>query len=145
MIKKLKKNQIQYEKEQKEAYELEVIECEKNNMFVMPFILQSIGMSNNDKRFICRTHQIELVFKPMAIEKGYPQQIDFNVIPDRIALFQDEILGIIERKVPSTYLDAAYDRMEKLGMKARSAKQLLAIFEEFKVRTFQNLEKIYIN
>lgn len=136
MIKKLKKNQIQYEKEQKEAYELEVIECKKNNMFVMPFILQSIGMSNNDKRFICRTHQIELVFKPMAIEKGYPQQINFDAIPDRIALFQDEILGIIERKVSSTYLDAAYDRMEKLGMKARSAKQLLAVFEEFKVRAF---------
>jgi hypothetical protein len=136
VIKKLEKNQIQYEKEQKEAYEQEALECKKNNMFVMPFILQSIGMSNNDKRFICRTHKIELVFKPIAIEKGYPQHIDFDAIPDRISVFRDEILGIIERKVPSTYLDAAYGRMEKLGMKARSAKQLLAIFEEFKVNTF---------
>ncbi|KAK4512753.1 uncharacterized protein ATC70_003459 [Mucor velutinosus] len=132
LIKKLKANQIQYEREQREAYELEVIECKRNNMFIMPFILKDIGLSKNDQRLICRTHQIELKFKPLAKEKGYPERIDFDAIPDRIALFQDELLGIVDRKVPSTYLDAAYDRFEKMGMKARSAKEMLAVFGNFK-------------
>ncbi|EPB92162.1 hypothetical protein HMPREF1544_00987 [Mucor circinelloides 1006PhL] len=132
LIKKLKQNQIQYEKEQRAAYELEVIECKRNNMFIKPFILQDVGLSKNDKRVICRTHQIELKFKPMAKEKGYPEHIDFDAIADRIDLFQDELLGIIERKVSSTYLDAAYCRFEKMGVKARSAKEMLAVFEDFK-------------
>ncbi|KAL9553287.1 hypothetical protein MBANPS3_003346 [Mucor bainieri] len=132
IIKKLKKNQAQYEKEQREEYELEVIECKRNNMFVMPFVLKDIGLSKNDQRLICRTHQIELKFKPLAKEKGWPERINFDAIPDRIASFQDELLGIIDRKVPSTYLDTAYDRFEKMGMKARSAKEMLAVFENFK-------------
>lgn len=132
MIKKLQANQAQYEKEQREEYELEVLECKRNNMFVMPFVLKEVGLSKNDQRLICRTHQIELRFKPLAKEKGYPERIDFDAIPDRIALFQDELSGIIERKVPSTYLDDAYGRFEKMGMKARSAKQMLAVFENFK-------------
>lgn len=136
LIKKLKANQAQYEKEQREEYEEEVIECKRNNMFVMPFVLKEIGLSKNDQRLICRTHQIELKFKPLAKEKGYPERIDFDAIPDRIASFQDELLGIIERKVPSTYLDAAYDRFKEMGMKARSTREMFAVFENFKVRTF---------
>lgn len=138
MIKKLKKNQLQYEKEQREAYEQEVVECKKNNMLVRPFVLQEIGLSNNDKRFICRTHQIELVFKPMAKEKGYPRHIEFGAIANRIESFQDELKSIIDRTVPSTFLDAAYARFEELGLQARSAKQMLVVFEDFKV---YNLEK----
>lgn len=69
----------------------------------------------------------------MAKEKGYPEHIDFDAIADRIDLFQGELLGIIERKVSSTYLDAAYCRFEKMGVKARSAKEMLAVFEDFKV------------
>ncbi|GAN02066.1 conserved hypothetical protein [Mucor ambiguus] len=132
IIKKLKKNQIQYEKEQREQYELEVIECQRNNMFIVPFVLKDIGLSKNDQRHICRTHQIELKFKPLAKEKGYPERINFDAIPGRIALFQDELLGIVDRKIPSIYLDAAYGRFEKMGMKARSAKEMLAVFENFK-------------
>lgn len=136
LINKLKKNQIQYEKEQREAYELEVIECKRNNMFVMPFVLKDIGLSENDRQLICRTHRIELELKPLAKEKGYPESIDFEAISDRIATFQDELLAIVDRKVPSAYLDAAYDRFEKLGMKARSAKEMIAVFGNFKVGTF---------
>lgn len=136
LIKKLEKNQAQYEKEQREAYELEVIECKRNNMFVMPFVLKDIGLSKNDRQLICRTHRIELEFKPLAKEKGYPERIDFEAIPDRIATFQDELLGIVDRKTPSTYLDDAYDRFKKLGMKARSAKEMMAVFGNFKVGTF---------
>ncbi|KAI8638137.1 RTC4-like domain-containing protein [Parasitella parasitica] len=98
----------------------------------MPFIVKTAGISANDKRLVCRTHQIELVFKPLGRKKGYPEHIDFDAIADRITLFQDEILGIIERRVPSTYLDAAYSRFEKLGVKARSTKELLVVFEDFK-------------
>ncbi|CEP08838.1 hypothetical protein [Parasitella parasitica] len=132
LIKRLEKNQVQFEKEQREEYAKEVVECKKNNMFLMPFIPKTAGISANDKRLICRTHQIELVFKPLGKEKGYPEHIDFDAIANRITLFQDELLGIIERRVPSTYLDDAYSRFEKLGMKARSSKELLMVFQNFK-------------
>jgi hypothetical protein len=100
-------------------------------------------MSQNDKNFICRTHRIELEFKPMAREKKYPEHIDFEAISERITRFEQDLRSIINRETPSSYLDGALKRYEELGLKARNANEILKVFEKFLVLIKTNIMIVF--
>lgn len=131
LIKKLEKNKKQYEAEQRAKYDEETAELRRDKKPVPPFAFIPPGMSQNDKKFFCRTHRTELEFKPMAKERNYPEHIDFEAIPDRIAFIENDLKAIIDRKAPSTFLDNALKRYEELGLKARNTSELMKVFKDF--------------
>lgn len=76
-------------------------------------------------------HKVELVFKPMGKEKGYPHPIDFEDIPNRMKEFEKELLDIVNRELESEFLIKVLKVHEELGsVKARQAKELINRFDE---------------
>jgi hypothetical protein len=134
LLKKVQENNQQYEKEMRQAYEKQVALDQAEGRSSMPFVFEPTGISLNDKKLICRTHRIELIFKPMAIEKGYPTDIDFDAISDRIKGFEDDLKSIVDRVYPSTYLSTAMKRFEELGLRARRAEEVMKQFEDHLVK-----------
>jgi hypothetical protein len=134
LIKKVQENNHQYELEIRQAYEKQVALDHAEGKPSMPFVFEPAGISLNDKKMICRTHRIELIYKPMAIKKGYPTDIDFDAIPDRIKNFEEELKSIVDHEYPSTYLDAAMKRFKELGLKARRAEEVMKQFEDYLVK-----------
>lgn len=145
LIDTVKKNEREYRQEQEKEYDLLKAQCEAEGRTVPPFTFLKGGISKNDQSFICRIHKIELVFKPMAIEKGYPTRIDFEQIGPRISLFESELKDIVEAKLESTFLKTVLQAHQELGsVKARQAKQLMTRFEETLVTFFCNLNNILL-
>ncbi|KAG0176536.1 hypothetical protein DFQ29_005987 [Apophysomyces sp. BC1021] len=86
--------------------------------------------SNMEQYSFCRLHRIELVIKPKGEKKGYPTEIDFEAIGDRIEKFKHELLDVISGKESSTYRETALKAYEDLGKnRARSAMGVMARFE----------------
>jgi hypothetical protein len=128
----VKKNEQEYKKEQEQDYQKLVEKCKlEGQSFIPPFTYIKGGLSKNDQAVICRVHKVELIYKPLAKEKGYPQHIEFEKIDDRIKLFKQELIDIIEGKIASSFLEKELKIHQKLGsVKARQAKELINRFDD---------------
>ncbi|KAI7901479.1 RTC4-like domain-containing protein [Cokeromyces recurvatus] len=131
LIKSLKDQETQHDKEKQEEYKSYVAQCKEKGETPLPFLTEPLEIDINQKKNICRVHKIELKYKPMAKEKGYPEHIDFNLIDKRIMSFQGELKSIIDKSLPSSFLDNALKRFEKLGTKARNTDEVLKTFEAY--------------
>ncbi|KAI8369998.1 RTC4-like domain-containing protein [Blakeslea trispora] len=124
----IKKNEKQYHSEKKKEHERQVEKCRIDGLPEPPFFYKSPDISINDKKKFCRIHRIELVFKSMAKEKGYPEPIDFEALPGRIESLRESFESIINRSQPSSFLELAQQEFERLGNKARDVKQVIQRF-----------------
>ncbi|KAI9255851.1 RTC4-like domain-containing protein [Helicostylum pulchrum] len=131
LISTLKKNEEEFNREQEAKHKLLVQQCVEEGSLVPPLVLLKPGISENDQQVICRMHKVELVMKPLGIKKGYPAQIDFEAIDDRIKQFKQELEEIIEDKQDSLFLTNAREAHKELGsVKARQATSMMNRFEE---------------
>lgn len=129
LIDAVRKNEKEFRKEQEAEHIKLVNKC--NSEFVPPLTYIKGGISKNDQSFICRIHKIELVFKPLAIERGYPTTIEFERLDERIKAFEPELKDIIDGRIKSTFLEKVLSVHEKLGsMKARQAAEFMTRFEQ---------------
>ncbi|KZT33098.1 hypothetical protein SISSUDRAFT_1037280 [Sistotremastrum suecicum HHB10207 ss-3] len=72
---------------------------------------------------ICQRHRWESKDLPMAVARGWPQEIDFATLPDRVASFSDEISAIMENPWTSSFfvkcaellISSAKSRAKRLG------------------------------
>ncbi|KAG0170988.1 hypothetical protein DFQ28_001344 [Apophysomyces sp. BC1034] len=88
------------------------------------------GASNLEQFTFCRLHQIELVIKPQGKEKGYPTEINFEGLPNRIKKLQAELDDVIMGKMHSVFRDNAIKAYEDLGRnRARSTMGVMTRFE----------------
>ena len=69
----------------------------------------------------CRSHKAEQIVIPEGTRKGYPPNIDFTKLPERIHKFKEELHDICKKKSRSYYRDAV---MRVCHDKGRMKKQL---------------------
>lgn len=135
LIDALKKNEEAFNREQESKHELLVQQSAEEGAFVAPLVLLKPGISENDQQVICRMHKVELVMKPLGIKRGYPAQVDFAAIDDRMKQFKQELVDIIEGKLESLFLTNALEVHKELGsVKARQAASMMNRFEETLVK-----------
>jgi hypothetical protein len=85
------------------------------------------GPSLMDKFEFCRVHVSEEKIVPLGIERDYPLHIDFTRLPERVKRMEAQLRGIIEKTVPSVYLDLALDNYQRMGtLGARNPHVILA-------------------
>ncbi|KAI9476181.1 MAG: RTC4-like domain-containing protein [Benjaminiella poitrasii] len=131
LIDELKDQKTRHDKRKQKEYEIYVAQCKEKKQTPLPFFEEHLEIDASDKKDVCRVHKIELLYKPIAIAKGYPEHIDFDSINDRIMSFQDELKSILDKNLSSSFFDAALQRFEQLGTKARNASETLKTFEEY--------------
>lgn len=85
---------------------------------------------NIEQYFFCRLHKLELVVKPEGESKGYPTNIDFSQLDQRVRRLDKELQSVIDREVESEFRDTALKAYEKMGKnKARSTMGVMARFD----------------
>ncbi|CAO3608811.1 unnamed protein product [Mucor hiemalis] len=132
LIKAVRQNEINYRKEQEDQHKALVEECKKNGQPAPIFNYIKGGISMNDKAVICRMHKVELVYNPLAIERGYPTNINFGEIPERVKEMESELKEIIDRKKESQFLEKVLEVHKELGSeKARRTTVLINRFDEY--------------
>jgi len=81
----------------------------------------------------CIFHTGELVEVPNGVEKGYPTQIDFDALPQRIKMFEGVLKLVIEGAAESHYREVALEARACLGPKAATPMGLMNRFENLQV------------
>ncbi|EXX64272.1 hypothetical protein RirG_144350 [Rhizophagus irregularis DAOM 197198w] len=77
-------------------------------------------------------HHGELNIVPHGLSKGYPEYIDFNVLPSRIIKFEKDLIEIINGNISSYYWDIASSIYKEVGYnKAKAPMMLMNRFEVF--------------
>ncbi|CAG8856809.1 17974_t:CDS:1, partial [Gigaspora margarita] len=86
--------------------------------------------TSEDRLTFCEIHQAETTIVPNGIQKGYPMQIDFDLLETRIFQMKDKLFDIINRKINSYYHDFALKICNEMGSrKASTPMALMAYFE----------------
>ena len=103
------------------------------------------GSKNVINQFeFCRSHTAEQIIIPEGIKKGYPPNIDFTKLPERIYKFKEELHNICKKKSRSYYRDAIMQIYHSKGkMKAKSSMSVMARCETVQVILFINF--VYFN
>lgn len=78
-------------------------------------------------------HKAELEVVPAGIKKGYPRQIDFDALPQRIAKFEQQLRHIIKGKTPSKYQELVKSAFDESGKKAATPMGVWGRFESLQV------------
>ncbi|PKC62902.1 hypothetical protein RhiirA1_423339, partial [Rhizophagus irregularis] len=82
-------------------------------------------------------HHGELNIVPHGLSKGYPEYIDFNVLPSRIIKFEKDLIEIINGNISSYYWDIASSIYKEVGYnKAKAPMMLMNRFEVFQVGNY---------
>ena len=82
----------------------------------------------------CRFHKGEQIVVPEGIRKGYPLNIDFTILPERIHKFKEELHDICKKKSRSYYRDAIMKIYHDKGQKkAKSPMSVMAHCETVQV------------
>lgn len=81
----------------------------------------------------CMFHKAELEIVPAGIEKGYPTEIDFGALPQRIAKFKQRLNSIIEGTTPSQYQELAETAYKFSRRMAATSMGLWSRFEHLQV------------
>lgn len=131
LLKAVRKNEQELKKEQEEKHKQLVEKCKLENLPTPTLIYQKGGLSKNDQQIICRMHKVELIYKPLAKEKGYPTSIDFEGIHARVREMKDDLDKVVNGDVKSEFLDKVLKAHKDFGsIKARQAKELIHRFTE---------------
>ncbi|KAL0083535.1 RTC4-like domain-containing protein [Phycomyces blakesleeanus] len=97
---------------------------------IMHYGNQKREVSNMEQFEFCQMHKTELKIKPEGVKRGYPLEIDFDALPERIKSLQAELERVISQDTPSIYRDAALQAYKDLGqVKARGTMAVMARFE----------------
>jgi hypothetical protein len=57
----------------------------------------------------CEAHYAEKTIIPDGIQKGYPMEINFELLESRIIQMKNELLNVINKKVNSYYRDLSLE------------------------------------
>jgi hypothetical protein len=85
--------------------------------------------TQEDRYLFCEIHYAETTIVPDGIDKGYPMEINFELLETRIVQMKDELLDIINKKVNSYYRDFSIEICQKVG--ARKAETPMSIMGRF--------------
>ncbi|KAI9022823.1 RTC4-like domain-containing protein [Phycomyces nitens] len=111
------------------AFEESLVDTEGSPR-IMQFGIQKREVSNIEQFKFCQLHKTELKIKPEGVKNGYPLEIDFDSLPDRIKSLEPELERVITKDTPSTYRDTALQAYEDLGqVKARGTMAVMGRFE----------------
>jgi len=111
-----------------------------NIIYSINYILFHIGIPKNvvNQHEFCRIHYNELNIVPHGIQRGYPLQIDFENLPQRIMNLRSHLIQIINNKCNSRYLKMAVDRAKEIGrVKASTTLIQMNYFELIQVSKFK--------
>ncbi|UZO08417.1 uncharacterized protein OCT59_028672 [Rhizophagus irregularis] len=94
--------------------------------------LQNKPITKEERWSFCIMHHGELNIVPHGLSKGYPEYIDFNVLPSRIIKFEKDLIEIINGNISSYYWDIASSIYKEVGYnKAKAPMMLMNRFEVF--------------
>ncbi|PKC52310.1 hypothetical protein RhiirA1_430258, partial [Rhizophagus irregularis] len=94
--------------------------------------LQNKPITEEERWSFCIMHHGELNIVPHGLSKGYPEYIDFNVLPSRIIKFEKDLIEIINGNISSYYWDIASSIYKEVGYnKAKAPMMLMNRFEVF--------------
>jgi hypothetical protein len=101
-----------------------------------------------DRYLFCEIHHAETSIVPDGIQKGYPMEINFELLEARIIQMKDDLLDIIYKRVYSYYRDFSLEICKEVGpRKAGTPMALMNRFEELRVSIYTFIKFIifYIN
>ncbi|CAB4495143.1 unnamed protein product [Rhizophagus irregularis] len=94
--------------------------------------LQNKPITEEERWSFCIMHHGELNIVPHGLSKGYPEYIDFNVLPSRIIKFEKDLIEIINGNISSYYWDITSSIYKEVGYnKAKAPMMLMNRFEVF--------------
>jgi hypothetical protein len=98
----------------------------------------TLGKPTNEDRYLfCEIHHAETTIVPDGIQKGYPAEINFELLKGRIIQMKDELLNIINKKIDSYYQDFSLEICKEVGSrKAETPMILMNQFEKLRVSKF---------
>ncbi|KAI1298030.1 hypothetical protein EDD11_006888 [Mortierella claussenii] len=84
-----------------------------------------------DRFEFCRVHVAEERIVPPGLKNNYPLLIDFGRLAERVQRIEQDLRGIIERTVQSTFLDMVLNRYKQMGtLGARNPHVVMANVEQ---------------
>ncbi|CAG8502067.1 4098_t:CDS:2, partial [Diversispora eburnea] len=86
-----------------------------------------------NRETFCEIHYMETTIVPDGIRKGYPMEINFELIESRIIQMKDELLNIIYKKTSSYFRNFVFEICNILGqIKANTPMAIMERFETLK-------------
>jgi len=88
-----------------------------------------------DRIEFCFMHYAETEIIPLGIKAGYPTNINFEILSNRINDIQDDLLDIINCKLVSWFRDLSLSVYNEIGFrKANTPMMIMKRSEELRVR-----------
>jgi len=83
----------------------------------------------------CRVHIAELEIVPEGLRKGYPPNIKFDEVPERIEKFKQDLIDICRKKEKSIFRENVMRTFREIGiLKANTSMGIMNRFEIFQVK-----------
>lgn len=99
--------------------------------------LQNKLITEEERQSFCRMHYRELNIAPYGLSKGYPEYIDFNILPSRIIKLEKDLIEIINGNISSYYRNIASSVYKEVGYnKAKAPMMLMNRCEVFQVGNY---------
>ncbi|RIA88663.1 RTC4-like domain-containing protein, partial [Glomus cerebriforme] len=73
----------------------------------------------------CKIHHAETTIVPDGIRKGYPTEINFELLEGRIIQMKDELLNIINKKIGSYYWNFSLEICAEVGSRKAGTPMIL--------------------
>ncbi|KAI7846616.1 hypothetical protein BDC45DRAFT_453360, partial [Circinella umbellata] len=87
----------------------------------------------------CQVHRAEIAHKKEANEVGYPMEIDFKALPQRILSFKDSLLMIVKGTLNSSFLKAEIEFIKQNNVtKSRSTSGQYCRFDKASAGYYRN-------
>ncbi|KAI9251459.1 hypothetical protein BDA99DRAFT_541447 [Phascolomyces articulosus] len=103
-IKKVYDEYVQKNEQYRKDREKEAVD--KDTRFIqIRTITRDLQLTFQEQMNFCQVHKIELIYKPEAIEQGYPQDINFKALPERILPHLETLVEIAKGKLYSPFRD----------------------------------------
>ncbi|CAG8756020.1 1594_t:CDS:2 [Dentiscutata erythropus] len=94
--------------------------------------LNDIATKKIEQYEFCQVHKGEGIIIPYRVEKGYPLQIDFTILPNRVRNLKCELLKVIKGQWYSEYHVDAIKKIQEIGVsKVNSLLLQINYFESF--------------
>jgi hypothetical protein len=103
-----------------------------DKIILIVFLLLDIPKNVINQHEFCRIHYGELKIIPYGIQQGYPLQINFDNLPQRITNLRMQLMQIINGKINSQYLEMVINRVKEIG-RAKASVTLMNYFELIQV------------
>lgn len=111
-----------------------------NDLIYFPYSIERL--SAVEQYGFCLFHDAELVIVPAGLAKGYPLNIDFDSLPERIKRLETPLKRIITGESQSEYKSLAERSYTQLGRRAATPAGLWGRFEQLQVNL---VERVCVN